>query len=118
MRLEFRTSEIVVKVGFNRNSQLWYWNMQNVAVPDASIPAREPSLLGSGNAVSLSPSALGGSGDQVLKTKCIMIVDDENVNIMTLKAFLSREGYRNFVTTTDPRDAIEMIRQENPDVLM
>ena len=48
----------------------------------------------------------------------IMIVDDEPLNVMTFRQHLKTEGYRNFVTTEDPRQALVLLRDERPDVLL
>ncbi len=52
------------------------------------------------------------------KTAKIMIVDDEPLNVMTFRQHLKLEGYENFVTTSDAREALHLIRQERPDVLL
>ena len=54
----------------------------------------------------------------VNKDAKIMIVDDEPLNIMTFRQHLKGEGYHNFVTTENPKKALMMIRQEQPDVLL
>jgi putative two-component system response regulator len=48
----------------------------------------------------------------------IMIVDDEPINVKLARKYLTMEGYANFVTTTDARQAKELITQESPDVLL
>ncbi len=52
------------------------------------------------------------------KTAKIMIVDDEPLNVMTFRQHLKMEGYENFVTTSDSREALHLIRHERPDVLL
>ena len=52
------------------------------------------------------------------KTARIMIVDDEPLNVMTFRQHLKMEGYENFVTTSDAREALHMLRNERPDVLL
>lgn len=47
-----------------------------------------------------------------------MIVDDEETNILTVQAFLKKEGYEDFVSTTDSRDAMAEINTNKPDVLL
>ena len=42
----------------------------------------------------------------------VMIIDDEPVNIKVVQKYLKLAGYRNFLTTTDPRPAMEMIASE------
>lgn len=48
----------------------------------------------------------------------IMIVDDEPTTIEILEMFLQGEGYQNFVTTTDSTQAIALLREKRPDVLL
>ena len=48
----------------------------------------------------------------------IMIVDDEQLVIRVVRRFLSSDGYENFVTITDPRQALEAIDRENPHVVL
>jgi putative two-component system response regulator len=48
----------------------------------------------------------------------IMIIDDEELVIRVVRRFLATDGYENFVTLTDPREAIEVIHREKPDVVL
>lgn len=52
------------------------------------------------------------------KTAKIMIVDDEPLNVMTFRQHLKMEGYERFVTTSDAREALHLLRNELPDVLL
>ena len=68
-------------------------------------------------------SGIGSTDVRVLprqadKTANIMIVDDEPLNVMTLRQHLKMEGYTNFVTTSNSREALHLIRSEMPDVLL
>jgi diguanylate cyclase (GGDEF)-like protein len=53
-----------------------------------------------------------------LKSATIMMVDDEPTTIDVLEAFLQGEGYSKFVTTTDSRQALDLLRSMRPDVLL
>jgi putative two-component system response regulator len=55
---------------------------------------------------------------QVDKSAAIMIVDDEPLNVMTLRQHLKMEGYTNFITTSNSREALHLVRSEMPDVLL
>ncbi len=48
----------------------------------------------------------------------IMIVDDEQLVIRVVRRFLSSDGYENFITLTDPREALKAIDREKPDVVL
>ena len=53
-----------------------------------------------------------------LRTSKIMIIDDEQLVIRVVRRFLSSDGYDNFITVTDPREALEAIDREKPDVVL
>lgn len=53
-----------------------------------------------------------------VRTCKIMIIDDEQLVIRVVRRFLASDGYQNFVTLTDPRNAIETIEAEKPDVVL
>ena len=53
-----------------------------------------------------------------LKHAKVMIVDDEEINILAVRKYLKNEGYEHFITTTDSRETIDLIRKERPDVMM
>ena len=53
-----------------------------------------------------------------LRTSKIMIIDDEQLVIRVVRRFLSSDGYDNFLTVTDPREALEAIDREQPDVVL
>jgi putative two-component system response regulator len=48
----------------------------------------------------------------------IMIVDDEPINIKAVQKYLQLAGYDRFVTTTNPRETLDLIRQHRPDVIV
>ncbi len=53
-----------------------------------------------------------------IRTAKIMIVDDEQLVIRVVRRFLASDGYKNFVVLTDPREAIDRITTERPDVVL
>ncbi len=53
-----------------------------------------------------------------IRSAKIMIIDDEQLVIRVVRRFLSSDGYENFFTLTDPRQAMEAIESENPDVVL
>lgn len=57
------------------------------------------------------------SADDVLTSR-IMIVDDEAVNVRVVRKLLNRLGYQNLTSTTDSTQALELLRREQPDVLL
>jgi diguanylate cyclase (GGDEF)-like protein len=48
----------------------------------------------------------------------IMLVDDEDLSIEMLQAFLEEVGYKNFVSTSRPSEAFDLLYNERPDVVL
>ena len=48
----------------------------------------------------------------------IMIVDDEPINVSLVQKYLRTSGYEHFVTTSDSREALGLIRSQRPDVIL
>lgn len=57
-------------------------------------------------------------GGESSRDATVMMVDDEPTTIEVIQAFLEDEGYRNFVTTSDPSHALELFFGVQPDVLL
>jgi len=56
--------------------------------------------------------------DPAIREAKIMIIDDEELVIRVVKRFLAADGYKNFITLSNPRDAFSIIQQEQPDVVL
>ena len=56
--------------------------------------------------------------DSAIKAAKIMIIDDEDLVIRVVKRFLAADGYKNFITLNNPRDAFSIIQKEEPDVVL
>jgi putative two-component system response regulator len=61
--------------------------------------------------------ALSNEHTRLLGAK-ILIVDDEPINIKVVRKHLQAAGYRNFVTTTDPTTAMDILRAQQPNVVL
>jgi putative two-component system response regulator len=48
----------------------------------------------------------------------ILIIDDEPVNIKVVRKYLQIAGYQNFITSSDAPRAMELIRAEQPDLVL
>lgn len=55
---------------------------------------------------------------EALKQATIMMVDDESIIIETLENLLEDAGYKNFVSTTDPKQAIPLMQSKKPDIVL
>jgi Response regulator containing a CheY-like receiver domain and an HD-GYP domain len=52
------------------------------------------------------------------KSAHIMVLDDEPSHIRTLGQFLNDAGYTNLITTSDPTEGIDLIREKRPDLVL
>lgn len=83
-----------------------------------SVPAQEfglGQLLPDQNATRSTPAEVG---HRASRDACVMIVDDEKLNIEVVKSYLRNEGFDNFLSTTDSSQAVEMLRQHRPDIVL
>jgi len=48
----------------------------------------------------------------------VMMVDDEELVIDLIQAYLDSAGYKRFISTTDPRNALELMLRERPQVVL
>jgi EAL domain-containing protein (putative c-di-GMP-specific phosphodiesterase class I)/PleD family two-component response regulator len=62
-------------------------------------------------------SALDAPRSPLLSAK-VMMVDDEPLMTELIQTHLEEEGYGNFVSCNDPRQALEMLRRDTPSVLL
>ncbi len=80
-----------------------------------------PSTTGSTPACATSPvaAALPASmAEQVVTNRKVCIVDDEPINIRVTQKHLERCGYSEFLTTTNPGEACNLIFKEQPGVVL
>jgi len=68
--------------------------------------------------LALEPVLQGSAADQVVSNPRIVIVDDEPINVKVVQKYLKLAGYQQFATTTDATQALDLIRAEQPDVVL
>lgn len=56
--------------------------------------------------------------DEVIKGAHILIVDDEQASVRLLERMLERAGYTNVHSTTDSRQAAELVQENEPDLIL
>jgi diguanylate cyclase (GGDEF)-like protein len=84
------------------------------AAESAPIAAKEHS----------EQAAADGSADDTIEPSVksakstIMMVDDEPIILETMQMFLEDAGYENFITTTEPKKAFNMLVLQKPDVVL
>lgn len=90
-------------------------NLAHKAEPDAKpVEPRRRSDKASVDAPVNDVSDVSIASTQSL----IMMVDDEPIILETLQMFLEDAGYDNFITTTEPKRALNMVVLKKPDVVL
>ncbi len=64
------------------------------------------------------PLQHGSTADEVLRNSRIAIVDDEPINVEAVREHLRVAGYQQFFTTSDSTKAMDLIREERPDIVL
>jgi len=62
----------------------------------------------------MSEAQKSGAVEQAI----IMMVDDEIIIVETLENLLEDAGYKNFVSTTNPKEAIDLMQAKKPDIVL
>ena len=56
--------------------------------------------------------------ESLISSAKIMLVDDEPINTDVLQTYLEGEGYSNFVATSESKQALSIMRNEKPEVVL
>jgi diguanylate cyclase (GGDEF)-like protein len=82
------------------------------AEPNAAVPANRPSEG--------TPPADRGRDDDLNKLRgaLVMMVDDEPLTIEVTQFHLEEAGYTHFVATSEPTQALALIAERRPDVIL
>lgn len=86
--------------------------MTQTLIPDALDSIKTPV------AAWQSPAVAQAASICPMPEAKIAIVDDEPVNIKVVSRLLRIEGYSDFVSTSDARKALSLLRDEMPDVVL
>ena len=77
--------------------------------PEPELPLARPS----------TPSSnADDSVDDSTRNAGIMIIDDEAYNVLVVRKFLQHAGYEKFVTSTESKTAVELMKRDLPDVVL
>jgi putative two-component system response regulator len=85
-------------------------------MPTTDVGVVAETAVSAGPGEETLESALDKS--KTIASSKIMIVDDEPINVKVARKYLKLEGYEQFVTTTDSREAVAIVEKERPDVLL
>ena len=105
--------------------------MQNGAPRDSEQASQAGESPSAGDSITAAATAEGGGQIPSNGTEkepdprfeattraTIMIVDDESIIVDILKNVLEDAGYRNFIETTDPTGAMQLLVENKPDVVL
>jgi len=53
-----------------------------------------------------------------LRDFTVMLVDDEPVTLEVIQTYLEEAGYKNFIATSRPVEAVDLLRERRPDILL
>ncbi len=59
-----------------------------------------------------------GDEQETLLDAVVMMVDDEPINIEVTQVYLEEAGFTKFVSTSDPQEALTLLTERRPDVLL
>ncbi|MDB5839860.1 MAG: Bacteriophytochrome cph2 [Herminiimonas sp.] len=94
------------------------------AFPMGAALAMLPPAAGGAIQQTLAPgeAIAPGAGDsgnlELLRRAKVMMVDDEPITIEVMREFLEEAGYANFVDTSNPEEAMQLVADERPDVIL
>ncbi len=66
-------------------------------------------------------ASLAGNGEEAADTlthSTVMMIDDDPITLEVIQAFLAEAGYRKTVPLSQPAQALQLIRHEQPDVVL
>ncbi|MCS7470721.1 response regulator [Stieleria sp. ICT_E10.1] len=80
--------------------------------------ATTPSTLAGAAAPMTRAASLKSKEADATKSGRVMIADDEPINIKLIQKYLRSSGYHDFVTTSESREVVDLVRSTRPDILV
>jgi diguanylate cyclase (GGDEF)-like protein len=84
---------------------------------DLGNPSDEPSRADASGRTHARNRRLGADSGNLLEA-VVMMVDDEPVNIEVIQIHLEEAGYSKFLSTSEPLNALDLLVEHRPDVLL
>src|SRR5262245_27899019 len=88
------------------------------AAHDDAALSRQLSMLGDGRESGAVENPRRNNEPPDVKLARILVIDDEPINAKVACRYLRDAGYTNCIATHDGRKALELIRQEKPDLVL
>lgn len=102
-------------------SVTWFVIMNEVTNQPFSMATTKPTTASENVVVAGRDSDHSGAdriSQRASRDACVMIIDDERLNIEVVKAYLKEAGFSNFRSTTHSPTAVEMLRRHKPDIVL
>ena len=84
---------------------------------DLGNPSDEPATEGANGGTHAVDHRLNEESSH-LSEAIVMMVDDEPVNIEVIQVHLEEAGYTKFISTSEPLNAVDLLVEHRPDVLL
>jgi diguanylate cyclase len=88
------------------------------APEDEASPVVQPEGAGETPAAPAEASVDTESRSAPLRNSTVMMVDDDPIMLEVVQTYLEEAGYTSFVTTSEPRQAMDLFVQQRPDILL
>ena len=97
-------------------------DLVSASEPQDAVPAAaaHPEKSGSGSTGAADPQIPSDaeSRSAPLRSSTVMMVDDDPIMLEVVQTYLEEAGYTSFVTTSEPRQAMDLFLQQRPDILL
>jgi diguanylate cyclase len=95
-------------------------NMGHLSVVEQGESESVAQRIGAVQAESGARVAVGSPEGpfSALRNSTVMMVDDDPLMLEVVQTFLEEAGYTSFVTTSQPKEALGLIAQRQPDILL
>ncbi len=82
--------------------------------------AAQPGAAGGASTDAANSGAPGDTDSRSgpLRSSTVMMVDDDPIMLEVVQTYLEEAGYTSFVTTSEPRQAMDLFLQQRPDILL
>ncbi|HTS52722.1 MAG TPA: EAL domain-containing protein [Burkholderiales bacterium] len=92
-------------------------------MPEAAASTAVDPQLGAAERGPTDPASAEAQSDTdsrsaPLRSSTVMMVDDDPIMLEVVQTYLEEAGYTSFVTTSEPRQAMDLFLQKRPDILL
>jgi len=96
-------------------------DLLRASVPQGAASAAAAAQAEAASEIPAAPAKAPGDTDSrsaPLRNSTVMMVDDDPIMLEVVQTYLEEAGYTSFVTTSEPRQAMDLFVQHRPDILL